>query len=499
MKMQYISRTDQRVIGKSKWIAWRTCAAPLAATAGAQVAGDIRAPRRRISAALTIAAALAVGSSLHAAAPIIPTAIEHGAATFATHGPLTTITAANRTIIDYSRFNIPNGDTVRFIQPNAAATVLNRINSAVPSQIDGNLFANGIVYLVNSAGVMFGADSVVDVGQLYAAASHITNQNFLSSTNEFTGGNGLVDNQGVIQASAVNFIGRQVSNEGTILAPEGTVALAAGNDVYLGRQDGNVYVELKDQPATSASQKAGVGVSNAGTIEASGGSVNLTAGDMYSIAARESGTITAANITVQGEPNSTVLVSGKLDASNQGPNQTGGTVNIGGGQIGIGVGQDASGNFTTPGATINASGANGGGNILIGVKPSSTSPTGYADAANYDFISGNSTLNASATIDGNGGFIDTSGSTMQIDLGANILIAPTSTRRPGTWLIDPSQLILSDIFTSDPGLNTSLWQVNGPAATAFEVGLSSPPNSVITPDITFSSTSGMQVSGVNGT
>jgi|GEM_PF-4558654 len=448
MKSQRSNGFNQLAIGKSNQVAWRTSAAPLVIATENKAAGDPdchrNAPGRRISAALAIAATLAVGSSLHAAAPIIPTAIEHGAATFATHGPLTTVTAANQTIIDYSRFNIPTGDTVRFIQPNAAATVLNRINSAVPSQIDGSLFANGVVYLVNPAGVMFGADSVVDVGQLYAAASHITNQNFLSGTNQFIGGNGLVDNEGVIQASAVNFIGRQVSNEGTILAPRGMVALAAGNNVYLGKQDGNVYVELQDQPAGTAAQKAGIGVSNTGTINAAGGSASLTAGDVYSIAARESGTITAANITVRGGSKSTVLVSGKLDASNQGTHQTGGTVNIGGGQIGIGVDQNVSGNFTTPGAVIDASGQNGGGKILIGVKPDSSSPTGYADAANYDFVSANSTLNANATVSGNGGFIDTSGANLQINPGAAITAVGAGAGAPGEWLLDPTNVDIVD-------------------------------------------------------
>ncbi len=433
---------------------------------GEPAARDSRRPvRRSISTAVALAAALAVGASIQAAAPIVPTAIEHGAATFATHGPLTTITAANQTIIDYSRFNIPNGDTVRFVQPGASATVLNRINSAVPSQIDGNLFGNGIVYLVNPAGVMFGADAVVDVGQLYAAASHITNQNFLSGVNQFTGGNGLVDNQGIIQASAVNLIGQQVGNEGTILAPRGMVALAAGKDVYVGRQDGSVYVQLKDTRTPAAARKSGIGVSNTGTINADGGSVSLTAGDIYSIAARQSGTITAGNITVKSGKNATVLVSGKLDASNQGPNSqsgtgvspvigtTGGTIAINAGQIGIGVSQDANGNFTYLGTNIDASGKNGGGKILIGVKPDAHSATGYADAANYDFISANSTLNADATVNGNGGLVDTSGANLQVNPRATITAAGAVGGNAGEWLLDPVDVA---VVASPPTSGTPL-------------------------------------------
>lgn len=396
----------------------------------------VNRPLNHISAAIAIAVSAAAGG-VRAASPLVPTAVVHGSAAIATRGAVTTITAANRTIIDYSRFNIPAGNTVRFVQPDATATVLNRINSATPSQIDGNLLGNGIVYLANPAGVLFGPHSVVNVGQLFAAASHISNHDFLSGINHFTGSRGVVDNQGTILASAVNLIGRQVSNEGTIMAPKGMVALAAGNDVYLGRQNGNVYVELQDAPATTASQKSGVGASNTGTIDAAGGSVNLTAGDVFSIAARQSGTIKAASITVQGGAKSTVLVSGKLDADNQAPNQTGGTVNIGGGQIGIGVNQDASGNFTTPGVSIDADGTNGGGKILIGVKPDSSSPTGYSDAANCDYVSNNSSLSADATVKGNGGLIDTSGANLQVNPGATITATGSGGGTDGMWLLDP--------------------------------------------------------------
>lgn len=444
----------------------------------------VNRPLNHISAAIAIAVSAAAGG-VRAASPLVPTAVVHGSAAFATRGAVTTITAANRTIIDYSRFNIPAGNTVRFVQPDATATVLNRINSATPSQIDGNLLGNGIVYLANPAGVLFGPHSVVNVGQLFAAASHISNHDFLSGINHFTGSRGVVDNQGTILASAVNLIGRQVSNEGTIMAPKGMVALAAGNDVYLGRQNGNVYVELQDAPATTASQKSGVGASNTGTIDAAGGSVNLTAGDVFSIAARQSGTIKAASITVQGGAKSTVLVSGKLDADNQAPNQTGGTVNIGGGQIGIGVNQDASGNFTTPGVSIDADGASGGGKILIGVKPDSSSPTGYSDAANYDYISNNSSLSADATVKGNGGLIDTSGANLQVNPGAAITATGAGVGTGGTWLMDPTDVdivaqvgsgsysnVLPNSLSAASGAPTELFQ---PAsATLFLGGTWSP-------------------------
>ena len=136
-----------------------------------------------LSLGMTLAASMAVSATVQAAAPIVVTQVEHGSAGFATSGNTTTITAANQTIIDYSKFDIPTGDTVRFIQPGSTATVLNRISGASPTAIDGNLFANGIVYMVNPAGVMFGQGAVINVGQIFAAAGNLSNSDFLQGIN----------------------------------------------------------------------------------------------------------------------------------------------------------------------------------------------------------------------------------------------------------------------------------------------------------------------------
>jgi hypothetical protein len=63
----------------------------------------------------------------------------------------------------------------------------------------------------------------------------------------------------------------------------------------------------------------------------------------------------------------------------------------------------------------------------------------------------------------------------------------------------PAEGQLYDNFTTDSSLNNSLWQVNGSVATNFGENLSSPPNSIVTPDLTFSPATGMQFSGINST
>src|SRR5690349_7870908 len=88
-----------------------------------------------------------------------------GSAKFARNGSTTTITASNNSIINYSSFNIGRNETVRFIQPGATARVLNRVSGGATT-INGALQANGIVYILNPAGVFFGGHALVNTAGL---------------------------------------------------------------------------------------------------------------------------------------------------------------------------------------------------------------------------------------------------------------------------------------------------------------------------------------------
>ena len=444
-----------------------------------------------LSLGMTLAASMAVSATVQAAAPIVVTQVEHGSAGFATSGNTTTITAANQTIIDYSKFDIPTGDTVRFIQPGSTATVLNRISGASPTAIDGNLFANGIVYMVNPAGVMFGQGAVINVGQIFAAAGNLSNSDFLQGVNHFTDVTGSVLNAGNIHASAVNFVGQMVANSGEIIAPQGTVVMAAGNDVLIGKMDGNMFVKVSDS-GTTAAPGAKAAVTNTGTVDAAGGQVNMSAGDMFSLAIRNTGTVKAGNITLHGGSNSTVLVSGKLDAANQGANGTGGTIKINGGNIGVGVTEYADGSFADTNTLLTAAGTNGGGKILIGVKADSTSATGYSDASNYDYIGADALLNASATVSGTGGLVDTSGATLTVSPTATILTAGAGGGAAGQWLLDPVDIQISGSTSSNIGTVTTPGTPD--ATTEFSPTAATPtPATVAAAAITLALTAGDNV------
>ena len=362
-------------------------------------------------------------------------------------GDLTTIHASHNSIINYRSFDIAAGQTVQFIQPSASSRVLNRITTPVPTHIDGTLLANGQVYIVNRAGVIFGKSCVVDAAGIIAAAANLSNRDYVAGVDHFTGAAGAVVNEGSIRADRVCLVGRTVENAGSIVAEEGTIALAGGKDIYIGRLGENVYVKLDTAAAPPSA-------------ESDGASSPLGAGDVFSLAVRHTGESKARQIVVASGREGAVEISGWLEAVNH-ESQRGGTIRVVGGRI------------TLDNATLDASGPNGGGAVLIGGDLAST---GDAPEARQVLVGPGAVLRADATARGDGGRVvvraeDAAGVYGRISAhggpeGGNGGLAETSagwldlastpdlsapSGLGGTWLIDPHDVeIVDDGLPFDP-------------------------------------------------
>ena len=387
---------------------------------------------------------------------------------FQRNGATTVIHAGNNSIIHYSSFDIAGGETVQFVQPGASSRVLNRIQNSAPTNINGTLQANGIVYIINPAGVIFGQGAVVDTAGLIAAAANLSNADFTGGVDHFTGGSGAVVNYGRIAARTVSLIGRHVANHGSIVAENGMVTMVAGEDVLLAEEvGGHVMVKLSasdDSAESSAAAPAETpGVENTGTIEAPGGKVAMGAGDMFALAARHAGSIQAAEVTVDGQAGRTE-VTGTIDAT--GP--AGGKVKILGEKVAL------------VGATIDASGSAGGGEVLIGGSVGGADPE--VRNAERTYVGPESTLRADA-IDvgdggtvvvwadaltgffgtatarggqggGDGGFIETSAKGLLFVEAPAVVDISAPAGSGGQWLLDPTNVTLSTAATSG--------MINGP-------------------------------------
>jgi len=194
---------------------------------------------------------------------------------------------AHQTVINWNNFDIGSGAVTQFHQLGGpSSAVMNRIHDGSPTGIYGSLLANGRVFIINPAGVIFGPGSTINVTQLVASSLKMTDQDFLNATNVVNPiemrfellGDGVVENYGIINAAdSVYLVGKNVLNAGTIISPGGLVVLAAGEEVWLAQPGSDVVVKKLAAPSQQDHT-----VINSGTIEAAGGEIVLAAGDVFS-------------------------------------------------------------------------------------------------------------------------------------------------------------------------------------------------------------------------
>ncbi|WP_082680078.1 YDG domain-containing protein [Paucibacter sp. KCTC 42545] len=306
------------------------------------------------------AAGAGAGPDPSSAASALPKGVQlaGGQATVTQNGnQLTVQQQSQRAILNWQEFNIGDKSKVTFAQPNAQAIALNRITGGAPTQIQGELTANGQVWLINASGVVFGKGAQVNVGGLVASSLNIKDADFMGGKASFAadGVAGSVVNQGQIQAQGgvVALLAPVVRNEGSVTA--GQVLMGAGDKMALdfGR-DGLVSLAI-ERAALDAL------VDNSGQIAA--GSVILSARSANALQAsvvNNSGVIEAKSlvarggrILLDGGEQGEVHVSGRLDASSSAAQ--GGTITVQGEHLRL-----------DGGAQLDASGATGGGQIQVG-------------------------------------------------------------------------------------------------------------------------------------
>lgn len=365
-------------------------------------------------------------------------------------------------IVNWQQFSIAHGESVDFRQPSSNSVILNRVTGSKPSEIYGRLSANGQVFLVNPAGVLFGSTAQVNVGALVASTLNISDADFLANRYLFTAGllPGTLVNQGQLQAAehgTIALLGAKVNNDGTISAQLGTVALVAGDKIALDfNGDGLTKIRV-DKAALAAF------VENRGMLVADGGQAIMSAYAAQALAQtvlNQQGVVRARSlverngrIVLDGGEQGDTLSSGTLDVSGMAPGLKGGTIEVLGQHVGL-VGN----------ALLDARGDAGGGTILIGgdehgantqvhnaeatfVGPSTNvraDASGSGDGGKVVFWSDNATRVFGAVSatggpgGGNGGFIETSGKLLNVN-GARISAAAPH-GKGGQWLLDPENI-----------------------------------------------------------
>src|SRR5262245_39101890 len=137
---------------------------------------------------LTTSALLTLGAAPGAAGPNGATVVG-GAATIQGQGTSSVIVnqSSGHAIINWNTFNIGVNESVKFNQPGSSSVALNRVTGGLgPSGILGTLTANGIVFVINRDGVLFGKGSVINTAGFLASTHDIKNSDFMAGRYNFS-------------------------------------------------------------------------------------------------------------------------------------------------------------------------------------------------------------------------------------------------------------------------------------------------------------------------
>ncbi len=304
----------------------------------------------------------------------------------------------SRVAIDWATFNVGSAAQVNFNQPSASSVTLNRVLDSNPSQIFGRITAPGQVFLTNPSGVYFAPGASVDVGGLVATTHRIAIADFMAgkTTFERNGATGSVINAGELNAKLGGYIALlapEVRNQGVIVAQAGTVVLASGEAITLNFGENATLAGI-----TATKSQIAALVENKNAVLAPGGLIILSAQAMSHLQGgviNNSGTLTATGLVekdgrifLDSGAGGQTLVSGSIDASSA--SGKGGSIQVLGDKVGL-----------FDGTRINASGATGGGTVLIGGDFQGNNPD--IQNAFRTYVDPDATIKADAVTNGNGG------------------------------------------------------------------------------------------------
>ena len=214
-----------------------------------------------------------------------------------------------------------------------------------PTFIHGNLNANGQVFVFDQNGVIFGADSVVDVGSLVASSGTLASTDLELEAGKIiinsVDTDGAVTNAGnitVAEAGLAAFVAPNVANSGIINAKMATVAMAAGNTVTLDMYgDGLVEVAVNGELGDGL-------LENTGDILARGGNVLISAAvakdavddviNMDGFTTVSSASVQGGKIVLSGGASGNVNVAGDVQASGS-AGQDAGSIEVTGERINV--------------------------------------------------------------------------------------------------------------------------------------------------------------------
>jgi len=284
-----------------------------------------------------------IGSVVVGGHNLVLNQVSSGTATVTTSGNTTTITqTTDKAVLDWQRFSIPKNETVEFVQPSTSSIVLNRVIGNEVSVIDGIMKANGRVFIINSNGVLFTANSTANVGGLIVSTLQLSNDNFNNSNYVFTANStaGSVVAKGDIFIVDGGFIALASNNcvtqSGTISAPGGDALLVSADQLTLTLDSASTMTGYNIAGLNGATGVGGTinivpKAGNGGLIETAGNSVTLIDNWKVKTGSNATWSLSLPSLSIgNGETFTAAFVNNNLEARNLSLNALGGDVNING-------------------------------------------------------------------------------------------------------------------------------------------------------------------------
>ena len=389
--------------------------------------------------------------------------VSHGDANISQSGGNTTINQnSDKAIINWGSFDIGALESVIFNQKNGNSIVLNRVNGAGASIINGSLSANGKVFILNSNGILIGGGASINTGSFLASTGKMSDKDFLNGNYHIHSASKDIINNGSIVVDNYGYaalLGRKVVNNGVISANLGRVEIASGEAFRVSFYDNNLIGVSIEKGAADAY------ISNTGKITAEGGTIYMSAkglSDLLKSTVNNKGVIYAGSITKDdggrvvlsaefGDVNNNSLIDVSSDVGKAG------NVEIYGNDIVV----------ESEDAVIDASGESGGNvylkastNVEVKDKATITASGTDGDGGRVSVLSkgvlffdkGTSLFSQSVT--GNGGFIEVSSvDGLHLKGTANAL---SESGEHGTFMLDVYNLVITDTKLASRTLITTV-------------------------------------------
>ncbi|AFZ21568.1 CHAT domain-containing protein [Allocoleopsis franciscana] len=324
----------------------------------------------------------------------------------------------------FQQFGLSDSQIANFLSNHSIDNILARVVGGSPSIIDGLIQVTGgnsNLFLMNPAGIIFGGNASLNIpadfmattatgigfgsptsdgGVWFNAIGNNDYQTLIGTPSQFAFDQvqpGNIINAGnltVPQGRNLTLLGGSVINTGQVTAPSGNITLAGvqGRNLVKISQPGHLLsLEIAPPRNLSGQSLPITALSLPSLLTGTAGIVETE------LVFSSSGEVQLSNSgTTLFSEAGMVIASGTLDTSNIGTTQalsllqTGGSVNLLGNKVGL------------LGATINASGTDGGGTVLIG---GGFQGKGSVPNAITTDVSNDSTINASALLNGDGGTV----------------------------------------------------------------------------------------------